>query len=122
MNAIVKPQQKIDSVGAREIEEAMKKVKEAQSLITAAIDPGKNKNQKITTTIVNRKYNELNKGQRLLIENRRTFLKQFEISVVFVTHKTIQILILTNVCQKCELTNQSILKDFRLAFINGFAL
>ena len=50
MNAIVKPQQKIDSVGAREIEEAMKKVKEAQSLITAAIDPGKNKNQKITTT------------------------------------------------------------------------
>ena len=49
MNAIVKPQQKIDSVGAREIEEAMKKVKEAQSLITAAIDPGKNKNQKVTT-------------------------------------------------------------------------
>ena len=40
MNAIQKPQQKIDSVGAREIEEAMKKVKEAQSLITAAIDPG----------------------------------------------------------------------------------
>ena len=99
MNAIVKPQQKIDSVGAREIEEAMKKVKEAQSLITAAIDPGKNKNQKITTTIVNRKYNELSKGQRLLIEKTRTFLKQFEFSVVFVTHKTIQILILTNVCQ-----------------------
>ena len=39
-SAIIKPQQKIDSVGAREIEEAMKKVKEAQSLITAAIDPG----------------------------------------------------------------------------------
>ncbi len=37
-NAIIKPQQKID--GSREIEEAMKKVKEAQSLITAAIDPG----------------------------------------------------------------------------------
>ena len=121
MNAIVKPQQKIDSVGAREIEEAMKKVKEAQSLITAAIDPGKKK-QKITTTIVNRKYNELSKGQRLLIENKRTVLKQFEISVVFVTHKTIQILILTNICQKCELNNQSILKDFRRAFINGFAL
>ena len=45
MNAIVKPQQKIDSVGAREIEEAMKKVKEAQSLITAAIDPGKKKTE-----------------------------------------------------------------------------
>ncbi len=40
-SAIVKPQQKMDSVGAREIEEAMKKVKEAQSLITAAVDPGK---------------------------------------------------------------------------------
>ena len=48
MNAIVKPQQKIDSVGAREIEEAMKKVKEAQSLITAAIDPGKKHNCNVT--------------------------------------------------------------------------
>jgi hypothetical protein len=39
-NAIVKPQAKSQEAAQREIEEAMKKVKEAQSLITAAIDPG----------------------------------------------------------------------------------
>ena len=39
-NAIVKPPTKSQEAAQREIEEAMKKVKEAQSLITAAIDPG----------------------------------------------------------------------------------
>ncbi|XP_013780327.1 serine/arginine-rich splicing factor 11-like [Limulus polyphemus] len=38
-NAIVKPQAKSSEAAQREIEEAMKRVREAQSLITAAIEP-----------------------------------------------------------------------------------
>uniref|UniRef100_T1JH00 RRM domain-containing protein n=1 Tax=Strigamia maritima TaxID=126957 RepID=T1JH00_STRMM len=38
-NAIVKPQAKSNEAAQREIEEAMKRVREAQSLITAAIEP-----------------------------------------------------------------------------------
>ena len=41
MNCIIKPPTKSQEVANREIEEAMKKVKEAQSLITAAVDPSK---------------------------------------------------------------------------------
>lgn len=38
--AILKPQAKSNEAAQREIEEAMSRVKEAQSLISAAIDPG----------------------------------------------------------------------------------
>lgn len=41
-SAIEKPKTKMQEAAQREIEEAMKKVKEAQSLITAAADLGKN--------------------------------------------------------------------------------
>ena len=41
-NAIVKPQAKHPDTAQREMEEAMKKVMEAQQLIDTAIEPGKN--------------------------------------------------------------------------------
>ena len=41
LNAIIKPPTKSQEVANKEIEEAMKKVKEAQSLISAAVDPSK---------------------------------------------------------------------------------
>ena len=39
--AIVKPPQPNATVNSREMEEAMRKVKEAHSLIAAAVEPGK---------------------------------------------------------------------------------
>ncbi|CAG2184136.1 unnamed protein product [Oppiella nova] len=39
-NSIVKPQAKSSEAAQKEIEEAMKRVREAQSLISAAIEPG----------------------------------------------------------------------------------
>ena len=40
LNGIEKPKSEMQKAAQREIEEAMKKVKEAQSLITAAADSG----------------------------------------------------------------------------------
>ena len=41
LSGIVKPKSEMQKAAQREIEEAMKKVKEAQSLITAAADSGR---------------------------------------------------------------------------------
>ena len=40
LSSIIKPKSEMQKAAQREIEEAMKKVKEAQSLITAAADSG----------------------------------------------------------------------------------